>query len=108
MADTSLLDRLLETLEQLGQNSGETPHPAESTGETPVPRPQPQPAAKPAFADAISRELERERRVTAVRSLRDDPIVQQFRTELADGLIRADTVQQLLGLIDRVVQRVLV
>lgn len=49
--------------------------------------------------DAIDNILDGEPRTAQVESLRDHPVVQQFRTELADELIRADTVGQLLGLI---------
>ena len=53
--------------------------------------------------DAIDAILAGEPRTTAVRSLRDHEVVQQFRRELSDGLIRADTVNKLLGLIRTVV-----
>lgn len=49
--------------------------------------------------DAIDNILDGAGRTTRVESLRDHPIVQRFRTELSDELIRADTVGQLLGLI---------
>lgn len=38
-------------------------------------------------------------RRTEVRSLRDDETVRRFRRELADGHVRVDTANQLLGLI---------
>ncbi len=49
--------------------------------------------------DAIDAILASAPRTTAARSLRDHEVVQQFRRELADGLIRADTANGLLGLI---------
>lgn len=49
--------------------------------------------------DAIDDILDGAPRTTGVESLRDHPVVRRFRTELTDELIRADTVGQLLGLI---------
>ena len=60
----------------------------------------PQPRRK----DAIDAILASEPRTTAVRSLRDHEVVQQFRRELSDGLIRVDTANKLLGLIRTVVE----
>ena len=54
--------------------------------------------------DAIDAILADEPRTTAVRSLRDHEVVQQFRRELSDGLIRVDTANKLLGLIHTVVE----
>jgi len=71
------LDRLLETLETA-----------------------PSPTAPPPRApDAIDRILASAPRVTHARSLRDDEVVQRFRAEVESGLLRVDTVRQLLGLI---------
>jgi hypothetical protein len=53
--------------------------------------------------DAIDAILASEPRTTGVRSLRDHEVVQQFRRELADGLIRVDTANKLLGLIRTIV-----
>lgn len=60
----------------------------------------PQPKRK----DAIDAILAGEPRTTAVRSLREHEVVQQFRRELSDGLIRVDTANKLLGLIRTVVE----
>lgn len=49
--------------------------------------------------DAIDAILASDTRTTSVRSLRDHEVVQQFRQELSDGLIRMDTANKLLGLI---------
>ena len=57
--------------------------------------------------DAISRELAREARKTEVQSLRDAPEIEAFRNELIDGLIREDTANQLLKLINEVVTRLM-
>jgi len=54
--------------------------------------------------DAIDAILANEPRTTAVRSLRDHEVVQQFRRELSDRLLRVDTVNRLLGLIRTVVE----
>ena len=54
--------------------------------------------------DAIDAILADEPRTSAVRSLRDHEVVQQFRRELSDGLIRVDTANKLLGLIHTVVE----
>lgn len=48
--------------------------------------------------DAIDRVRASTARTTSVRSLRRDPVMEQFRKELSDGLIRADTVRQVLEL----------
>jgi len=54
--------------------------------------------------DAIDAILASDPRSTGVRSLRDHEVVQQFRRELSDGLIRVDTANKLLGLIRTVVE----
>ncbi len=54
-------------------------------------------------SDAIDAELARPARVTNVSSLRHDPAVAQFRQELIDGMVRADTVNRLLGLVAEVI-----
>ena len=64
------------------------------------------PTAAPA-GDAITVELARPARTTGVRSLREAPEIEAFRGELVDGLIRADTANQLLRLINEVVTRLL-
>ncbi len=53
--------------------------------------------------DAIDRELARRPRVTQVDSLRDAPEVQAFREALLDGLVRVDTANQLLRLLNTVI-----
>lgn len=62
-----------------------------------------QTAAPP--ADAIAVELVRPSRTTAVVSLREAPEIEAFRSELVNGLIRADTANQLLRLLNEVVIR---
>ena len=57
--------------------------------------------------DAIDAILASEPRTTAVRSLRNHELVQQFRRELSEGLIRVDTANKLLGLIRTVVDVVM-
>ena len=57
--------------------------------------------------DAIDAILASEPRSTGVRLLRDHEVVQQFRRELLDGLIRVDTANKLLGLIRTVVEAVM-
>ena len=57
--------------------------------------------------DAIDTILASEPRSTGMRSLRDHEVVQQFRRELSDGLIRVDTANKLLGLIRTVVEAVM-
>lgn len=49
--------------------------------------------------DAIDRVLASAPRVTAARSLREDEVVRRFHAEVESGLLRVDTVRQLLGLI---------
>jgi len=61
----------------------------------------------PRRKDAIDAILASEPRTTGVRSLRDHEVVQQFRRELSDGLIRADTANKLLGLIRTIVDAVM-
>lgn len=65
-----------------------------------------QDATRPRPGDAISAELTRPARTTAVISLRDSPVVEAFRNELIDGLIRVDTANQLLKLVNEVIGRV--
>jgi len=54
--------------------------------------------------DAIDRLLQEPPRQTETVSLRDSEIVQRFRDELTDGLIRVDTAHQLLQLISRAIE----
>lgn len=67
----------------------------------------PEPGAGVAGADAIDAVLASPPRVTAVRSLRRDPVVETFRRELTDGLIRVDTLNRLLSLVNTVVTALL-
>lgn len=55
--------------------------------------------------DAIDRVLADAPRQTQVRSLRLAPEVVEFRRALSDGLIRVDTVNQVLRLINSVLTR---
>lgn len=57
--------------------------------------------------DAIDAVLNSPARQTAVRSLREAPEVEAFRNELVDGLIRADTANQLLRLVATIVEKML-
>ena len=59
---------------------------------------------QPRRQDAIDAILASDPRSTGVRSLRDHEVVQKFRRELSDGLIRVDTANKLLGLIRTVVE----
>lgn len=79
---TNQLDRLLNTLEAALRES--------------------------ATGDAISRELAAAMRETQVASLRQAAEVRAFREALVDGLIRVDTVNQLLRLVNEAVVRLLV
>jgi hypothetical protein len=54
--------------------------------------------------DAIDAILASEPRTTGVRSLREHEVVQKFRREMSDGLIRTDTANKLLELIRTVVE----
>jgi len=62
---------------------------------------------QPGSGDAIDLVLASPERQTAVRSLRHDPVVEVFRRELTDGLIRVDTANQLLNLVNAVVAALL-
>jgi len=78
---TAELDRLMEALE------GAAAAPAEGLQE----------------GDAIDRERNAAPRVTHVRGLRDAPEVEAFRQALIDGLIRTDTANRLLQLLNRII-----
>lgn len=58
--------------------------------------------------DAIDAELARPARATGVVSLREAPEVEAFREELVNGLIRVDTVNRLLRLVNELVARAMV
>lgn len=87
------IEKLDQIIDQLDQTAGAAAPPA--TG------------AAPATGDAINRVLDAPPRTTAVKSLRDEPVMQQFRQELTDGLIRADTVRQFLAIIQQVLSAAL-
>lgn len=57
--------------------------------------------------DAIDAILASSPRATKAKALRDHEIVRRFRKEFADGLIRADTARQFLGLIRLAVDAVM-
>lgn len=58
-----------------------------------------------ARGDAIDAVLAEPPRTTAVTSLRESPAVAEFRQALTDGLIRVDTANRLLTLINSVITR---
>ena len=64
-------------------------------------------AASGRAEDAIDAVLGEPRRGTQTVSLRESAVVQTFRDELTDGLIRIDTLNQLLRLVATVLERVL-
>jgi transcription elongation factor len=57
--------------------------------------------------DAIEEVLSGAQRSTQVVSIRESQEVEAFRSELVDGLIRADTANQLLRLVNEWVLRLL-
>ncbi len=77
---TKVLDDLMMTLEKAGQRED---------------------------GDAIDAVLAREPRSTQVVSVRQAPEMEAFRRELTDGLIRADTVNQVLRLLNEWITRLL-
>ena len=79
---TGELERLLSTLESLLEPGGQREIPA---------------------GDAIDAVLASPARATAVRSLQSAPEIEAFRQALVDGLIRADTANQLLRLVNELV-----
>ena len=54
--------------------------------------------------DAIDRILSSPARATKARSFRDHETMQRFRQELTDGLVRVDTVQRVLSLLDSAIR----
>jgi len=60
-----------------------------------------------ARSDAITAVLSEAPRRTEVRSLQDAPAVEAFRQALTDGLIRVDTANRLLRLINEIVVRLM-
>ncbi len=96
MSVTSELERLLSTLGAAAVGSLDEL-------ESPV-----KPAASRSPAkDAIDAVLAAPDRATAVASLRHSEIVEAFRSELTSGLIRVDTANQLLRLVNEIVIKLL-
>lgn len=62
---------------------------------------------QPGSGDMLDLILASPQRETRVRSLRHDPVVEAFRQELTDGLIRVDTANKLLSLVNTVVTALL-
>jgi len=85
---TTELDRLVKQLEVAGMSLREQ-------------------GVRPCGPDGIDAVLSDPPRTTAVRSLRDAPEMEAFRRELVDGLIRVDTANQLLRLVNDILLRVL-
>lgn len=63
-------------------------------------------SGKSLSGDAIDAVLASPKRTTKVTSLRDAPEVKAFRDGLIDGLIRVDTANQLLRLINEIIVRI--
>jgi len=63
------------------------------------------PGATPAPRDAIDEALERPARATRVVSLAESPVMATFRSELSDGLIRIDTLNQVLRMLTLILER---
>jgi len=63
------------------------------------------PGATPAARDAIDDVLDRPARETRVASLAESPVMAAFRGELTDGLIRIDTLNQVLRMLTLVLER---
>ena len=61
----------------------------------------------PAAPDEIDAALAQPARSTQVRRLNDDPAIQAFRQELADGLIRADAARRFLDVLSRILNHIL-
>ena len=106
---TGELDRLLSTLESLlepvGADSGrarEAPEVGTRASQMPAAQ-RGDPQRKAPAGDAIDAVLASPARTTGVRSLRSSPEIEAFRQALVDGLIRADTVNRLLRLVNEVV-----
>ena len=87
---TEVLDDLLSTLESAagGQSSSDG-------------------SIKSISGDAIDAVLSSPKRTTKVSSLRDAPEVRAFREALIDGLIRIDTANQLLRLVNTLITRIM-
>ena len=101
---TGELDRLLGTLESLLEPGGADSADPGGTPQVGTRAPQEPASQRRAPAgDAIDAVLASSARATAVRSLRVSPEIEAFRQALVDGLIRADTVNQLLRLVNEVV-----
>jgi len=106
---TGELDRLLSTLESLlgpggadSRGTRETPEVGIRASQESAPQAT-DPQQKAPAGDAIDAVLAFPARATAVRSLRSSPEIEAFRQALLDGLIRADTANQLLRLVNEVV-----
>ncbi len=94
---SAALDELMDTLDGvLGQTD------AGGAAET-----EPGGAAAGATGDAIDAVLSSPPRATRVRSLRQSPEAEAFRQAVVDGLIRVDTANRLLQLVNSVVVRLL-
>ena len=87
---TEVLDDLLGTLESAAET--------QSSNSSSV---------KKVSGDAIDAVLSSSKRTTKVVSLREAPEVKAFRDSLVDGLIRIDTANQLLRLINTIIVQLL-
>ena len=101
---TQELDSLLSTLELLIEPGGADPADPGGTPQVGTRIPQePAPQGVAPAGDAIDAVLASPARTTAVQTLRSSPEIEAFRQALIDGLIRADTVNRLLRLVNEVV-----
>ncbi|MFO0972758.1 MAG: hypothetical protein U1A27_04865 [Phycisphaerae bacterium] len=98
MADsTTALDQFAAAVDRLA-GGGATAAAASAPTSAADPSGSAAPKIAAAGGDAIDAVLAGAPRTTAVVSLVDSPVMQKFRQELTDGLIRVDTVNQLLQL----------
>ena len=89
---TRILDELLDTLDRKLTQASEDGSGTAGQGTV-------------SNGDAIQAVLGEGARRTAVLNLRDAPVVEQFRQALSDGLIRVDTANRLLKLVNEIIVR---
>jgi hypothetical protein len=95
------LNRLVETLDAgLENKAGSSPGSKPATGAGI--------ASRTGVRDAITDVLDSPERTTSVVSLREAPEVEAFRDDLIGGMIRVDTANQLLRLVNAVLSKLLV
>ncbi len=102
MTVTDELDALIEQLDQAIEDNADS-----GAADSPAVIGEPDSVAHSGKTDALDLILGSAPRRTAVKRLHDSEVVQQFRQDLLNGLVRIERLNQVLKLVGAVINRFL-